>query len=360
MSQVSLPTLAAHSSPPRDALAASDFRDDLYYISDPENRLLFSLENLTFEQLVEFSPILLVGGSGLGKSAAAHHLLAGLCQLEQFNEADVLTLNCTDFYRTYALAVETNSVADWRSRFSAASAILLDGLQQLSGKREVQRELRWLHDEFALENKLVISTSLVPVSELKSFDASLVSRFSAGLVIPMSVPGVAARKAYFEQLCESLHVVIQPQAVADLSSRLACSFPNLKNALTQLKSEHCIGQANNVIDQSAVDNYLKRHSDLHPSLRSIADRVARMFNVKLSDLKGSSRKQSIVRARGIVIHLARTLSDQSLDKIGEFLGKRDHTTILHAFRKTDKLLKTDPLLQTSMTTLLAELKTTTN
>ena len=77
------------------------------------------------------------------------------------------------------------------------------------------------------------------------------------------------------------------------------------------------------------------------SLPTIAGAVAKYFRIKLSELRSSSRKQSLVRARSLAMLLARRLTSKSMHQIGEYFGGRDHTTVLHAIRKTESLLEAD-------------------
>jgi chromosomal replication initiator protein len=96
------------------------------------------------------------------------------------------------------------------------------------------------------------------------------------------------------------------------------------------------------VDAHRVRQFVAEHdSEKMPSLRDIAYLTARYFGLKLSDLKSPLRRQPLVTARGVAMHLARQLTKLSLQQIGAFFGGRDHTTVLHGCRRTDKLLKRD-------------------
>ncbi|MGN6135756.1 MAG: helix-turn-helix domain-containing protein, partial [Aureliella sp.] len=96
-----------------------------------------------------------------------------------------------------------------------------------------------------------------------------------------------------------------------------------------------------------------------PDLNSIAKAVARRFRIKLPELRGSTRVARVVRARGLVILLARRLTSSSLQAIGDYFGGRDHSTILHACRKLEESLPSDPELSQALLELEHELTTAT-
>jgi chromosomal replication initiator protein len=97
------------------------------------------------------------------------------------------------------------------------------------------------------------------------------------------------------------------------------------------------------IDAECIRRYIANHSrEKQLTIRDIAVVTAKYFGLKLADLKSPSRRKEIVSARNLAVYIARQLANLSLAQIGDYFGGRDHTTILHSLRKTDKLVKTDP------------------
>src|SRR5439155_26942497 len=122
---------------------------------------------------------------------------------------------------------------------------------------------------------------------------------------------------------------------------LAGTVPMLNHAVVEL--EHASRHGKREIDRETVQQFLDEQSeDQRPNLRNIAGVVARYFRLKTADLKGPSRRTGVVQARSLAMYLARRLTDESLDQVGKHYGGRDHTTVLHAYRKTEALLKNDP------------------
>jgi chromosomal replication initiation ATPase DnaA len=143
-----------------------------------------------------------------------------------------------------------------------------------------------------------------------------------------------------------------PQAVTELVDQLDGSWtvPQLNHLVMQL------AQSGQPITVTAVDSWLNEHRRPPVSMVQIAAAASQYFGVTTKQLKGPSRKQQVVRARGAAILLARRLSGESLQKIGRYFGNRDHTTILHAARKTESLLEQDPAIRKAIGELTARLE----
>ena len=95
--------------------------------------------------------------------------------------------------------------------------------------------------------------------------------------------------------------------------------------------------------------------DHAPQLQSITKRVSKYFNLRSAELKGKTRQQRVVRARGVAMFLARQLTANSLETVGRHFGNRDHTTVLHACRKTESLIEEDPSIRQAVEDLKTEL-----
>ena len=126
-----------------------------------------------------------------------------------------------------------------------------------------------------------------------------------------------------------------------LAKGLAGTVPELLGAMLQL--EIPAREGGHPINAHQVRDLLsKRDSIILPKLRDIATLTARQFGLRLRDLRGKSRRRAVVVARDVAVYLCRQLTRDSLTRIGEYFGGRDHTTVLHACRKAEELLRADP------------------
>ena len=342
--------LDVHSGPrrrsPRAAGPAASYLSR--YIGSNENSLAKFAADLLQDTAVRFNPLMFVGPTGVGKSHVSFGLAARWHAAHPHKK--LVSTTGADFARAYAHAIDTDSLAEFRTRFRRAAFCLIDGLDELATKPAAQEDLALTLDELVNNDVRVLVTGRKLPAEMESLSPRLCSRLSAGLVVPFVAPGAAARRILLVQLAE-IHEVSLPEPVIDLladgpdgGSSPFQTVPQLNHAILQLASA---AQAKKQpIDVSLVDELLEENSaNKSPSLSVIATAVAKCFALPTADLRSASRRQLAVRARGVAMLLARKFTDASLDSIGQHFGGRDHTTVLHACRKTEELLKIDPTIR---------------
>lgn len=308
------------------------------YVGSEENVLARVAAQTLLSSPERFNPLVFVGPTGVGKS----HLALGLVERWKHAHRDRQAIVTTgaDFARAYAAAVETDSLADLREKYCAADLMLIDDLQELSGKRAAQQELIHLLDALLAAQRRVVVTARQMPSEIPHFAEGLSSRLSAGLCVPLAAPGTLARRTILAKLTALHHMPLAEPTLNLLTESLAGTVPQLNHAVVEL--EHVSRNGKQALDPEAVGEFLSQQSTcLRPSLRTIATTVAKYFRLKSADLKGPSRQTGVVQARSVAMYLARRLTDETLEQIGKQFGGRDHTTVLHACRKTKRLFETD-------------------
>lgn len=308
------------------------------YIGGEENALARVAAETLLAEPERFNPLVLVGPTGVGKT----HLVLGLVERWKHAHRDRKAIVTTgaDFARAYAEEVETDSLADLRDRYLAADLLLIDDVQELAGKRAAQQELQCLLDMLVAEGRRVVITARQPPGEIPQFSEGLASRLSAGLCVPLTVPGTLARRAILVKLAALHEAPLAEPALVYLAENLEGTVPALSHAVAELQLAS--GRGKEQIGSAAVQAFLSEQSeDQRPNLRNIASVVARYFRLKTADLKGPSRRTGVVQARSLAMYLARRLTDESLEQVGQHFGGRDHTTVLHACRKTESLVETD-------------------
>ena len=134
------------------------------------------------------------------------------------------------------------------------------------------------------------------------------------------------------------------------------TVPELNHAVLQLG--HAAAPLGRAVDIQQVRSFLrKRTADQQPAIADIAAVVAKQFSLSMKELRGPSQRRHVVRARGVAMLLAWKLTNTSLHGVGRYFGKRDHTTVLHACRRTESLQETDPAIAEALEELRNQLKT---
>ncbi len=309
------------------------------FIAGPENALAATVfQNCLQQPAIALAPLVLYGPNGSGKSHLARGLAAAWAH--RHGEASTLCLAASEFAQAYSQAIDEQQLEAWRERVQSVDLLVVDDLAQLSSQRNAQRELVLALDALADREALVVVTARTLPSYSPALVAPLRSRLSAGLAIPLALPGPAARRAILEQLTAERGLSIGKRSLHRLADALHTSVPNLLAAVLKLALASQVSAepaAREQLDPQLAELDVPRS----PELREIAALVARYYGLRVADLKSPRRRRQLVSARGVAVYLARQLTGCSLQDIGRFFGGRDHTTVLNAFRRTEKLARGD-------------------
>ena len=326
-----------------------------YFISGDENRLVSLVGRGELDVFEIGNPILLLGESGCGKTAVAMHLAA--CSQTPTSTSKFVFYSAIDFARVYAESVAARDLAPLSEELNEAGVLLIDDLHTIVEKSAAQEELA-LRIESRFERGLptVLTCRRMP-SEIRGISERLASRMVPGLTVPMQFPGDEARKVLLQELANVHSLVLEPELIAVLNAGLESSISVrvLNATMKQIRLYCTVNQCDVGIEavQSAISD-AHRKQDI--SLASITNSVARYFRLRSSDLRSSSRKQSFVRARSLAMWLARKQTSMSMNQIGDYFGGRDHSTVLHAIRKTNKLVESDATLRQAADELTRKLR----
>ncbi|MFK7737561.1 MAG: DnaA/Hda family protein [Pirellulaceae bacterium] len=314
----------------------------LHHIFDPK----------VIDKLVDSSPLVFYGEAATGKTALAISL--AVFWSRQTKTRRLCFSTGKSFASEYASAVEIDDIASFRKRYREANLLVIDDLHELAKKNAAQNELVHTLDHLVQRAVPVLCTSLQLPASIRGFKTALVSRLSGGLSTEVVKPASEARKAVLESLTSGSRLKLKTGELAKVCEQLSTplSVRDLKTVVSIVQQNFSDGS----LDQPIIMGLLRKFfSGSELTTARIAKSVAKVMQVKLSDLRGSTRQANIVRARGLAILLARRLTPSSLQDIGEFFGGRDHSTVLHAFRKTTGLIESDPELSKAMSRVQAEL-----
>ncbi len=322
------------------------------FVAGPENRLVAA----TLEQLLHradsqtsFSTsqgsyalpfvLALFGPSGVGKTHVSRGLVRHWQNRRGPSSAEYVTAQ--DFRRLFNEAMSDKAVLAFRERFRTRELLAIDELHRLPGDDYLLQELRATLDALEESGAIVVVTSTQPVTSLPNLSPDLRSRFASGLMLQLSAPGVDARMRIVQHVSSAIGRTLSDEAIHRLATGLHGTASRLIGAIYELCAD-----LRNASDQP--DRVIAASNTRQPTLTEIIALVARHYGVQQKLLKSNSRKQRLVRARATAVYLARELTDASFEQIGRALGGRDHTTIMHNFRKVQREREHDFALQETL------------
>lgn len=315
-------------------------------ILGPENRTVFSAVQALLSATTPWGQVVLFyGPCGCGKSSLAHGLVTLWKQRQSRRSAKYVA--ATDFARELAEAIDTKTADEFRLRYRRLTLLAVDDVQLLRGRIAAQEELARTFDVLVDGGASVVMTATAAPERLDGLIPHLQSRLVAGLAVPVVLPGVDTRRHILRVLASRRHLVLPDDVLEALTDGLRGGIPALVGALVRLEAAAQMdGQP---ITVETVRRVLKaRGSRARPSIAEIATAAAKYFSLQVRDLRGPSRRQAIVTARDVAMYLARTVTRASFHQIGQYFAGRDHTTVAHACRKTERLLASDGLVRSAV------------
>ncbi len=300
--------------------------------------LAASLQTATASRVEENNPLLIYGSTGLGKT----HLLHAIGnEIKKNNPNEVVCYLHSEIYVNQMVkAIQQKSMDAFKQKYRSVTALLIDDIQFFARKERSQEEFFHTFNYLLEGQKRVIITCDRYPKEVNGLESRLKSRLGWGISVPIDPPDYETRVAILKEKAALIQVDICDDVAHFIAKQLNSNIRELEGALSTLKANANFTRKK--IDLQYTKQILKELFKVNHqivSVENIQKSTAQYYNVKLSELLGKSRKRSIVRPRQMAMFLSKELTDKSYPEIGELFGGRDHTTVLHAYRKINDLLK---------------------
>ncbi|GAB4248120.1 MAG: chromosomal replication initiator protein DnaA [Thermoleophilia bacterium] len=303
-----------------------------------------------------YNPLFIYGGVGLGKThllqAIGHYVTRHSPQLK------VRFVTIETFTNDFINSLRDDSIEGFKKRYRTNDVLLIDDIQFLERKEQTQEE--FFHTFNALHEagkQIVISSDRHPKA-LQTLEDRLVSRFEFGLITDIQPPDLETRIAILRKkvLMDGIPLA-DPEVLTYIASRVPTNIRELEGCLTRVVAFASF--SNRPINTGLAQEVLKDIPEVagtRITIEMILNVVAGRMQVSVAEIKGDRRSRNVVRARHVAMYLARELTDASLPKIGERLGGRDHTTVIHGVNRVAELMKKDRQLYDLIQQLTAEIK----
>jgi len=287
-----------------------------------------------------YNPFFIYGGVGLGKT----HLMqsVGNKLLKTRPDAKVAYVHSERFVGEMVSALQHNSLDRFKMSYRALDVLLIDDIQFFAGKEKSQEEFFHTFNVLLEANKQIIMTSDKYPKEISGLEERLRSRFGWGLTVSIDPPETETCVAILKVKSELENFDLPEDVAFFIASKIRSNVRELEGALRKvIASCKFTGRAPTVaLARESLRDLLALQSR-QITVDNIQKTVAEYYNIRVSDLHSKRRTRSITRPRQIAMAIAKALTNKSLPEIGELFGGRDHTTVIHACKKTEELMAND-------------------
>ena len=293
-----------------------------------------------------FNPLFIYGGVGLGKTHILHAI--GNYVLAHNKNANIIYSTTEQFVNDFIESMRNNKVSEkvfnFREKYRKADILMLDDVQFLIGKESSQEALFHTFNDLYQNKKQIVLTSDRHPRDLVSLEERLRSRFNSGLTVDISSPDLETRIAILQKKAYQKNFNISKNIIYFIAEKITSNIREIEGALSkvifycQLNNKDCADDLNLIMQALKDDLDVSTHV---LSLDTITDAVCAYYNITKEEIKGAKKTKNIAEARQIDIYLINDMLSVPLMSIGNYLGNRDHSTIIYARDKVTDQLKTD-------------------
>lgn len=282
-----------------------------------------------------YNPLFLYGGVGLGKT----HLLQSMGNKILLGDPRKKVLYIPAEKMTVDLieSIKTGRIEELKSSYASLDLLIVDDIQFIAGKEKTQEIIFFIFNELHSKNKQVVLSSDRPPQAIPAIEERLRSRFQGGMIADVGIPDFETRLAILKLKSIDKGFQAEEDVFSYIAANIQKNVRELEGALNRIIAFSQI--YNRIPDLKEVKNILNTYLSnpyKKTSPQIILKHVADFYSLSLGDLVKRSRKKEVVRPRQIAMYLLREETKLSFPEIGQKLGGRDHSTVIHACEKIKK------------------------
>lgn len=281
-----------------------------------------------------YNPLFLYGGVGLGKT----HLLHAIGHNALENGLVVLYVSSETFTNEMINAIRYRTNEEFRAKYRSADVLLVDDIQFIAGKDSTEEEFFHTFNSLYESNKQIVMCSDRPPKAIVSLEERLRSRFEWGLIADIQPPDLETRVAILRAKADLSQRMVPDDVIQYLASRVQSNIRELEGSLNRLLAFSQLQRMPLTIDtaKAALANIATDARQRRVSIDDVINAVSEYYRLSLDDLRGKQRDKHIVVPRQVAMYLMRQETEASLMEIGQALGGRDHSTVLHGCDKISR------------------------
>lgn len=294
-----------------------------------------------------FNPLLIYGGSGLGKTHLAQAI--GLEVKQNFPQKVVLYVSTNLFQTQFMEAVRRNEINDFLHFYQLIDVLILDDIHELAGKTGTQNTFFHIFNHLHQSGKQLILTSDKSPAELSGMEDRLLSRFRWGLSAEIKAPDFETRKEIVVNKARKDGIDFSEEIIEYICKYVNNNVRELEGAMISLLAQSTFNKRDLTVEvvRDILGKMVKKQT-VELTVEKIQEIVCGHFNISAELLQEKTRKREVVQARQLAMYFSKNCTKASLSYIGTLIGKKDHATVLYACKAVTDLIETDRKFKTQV------------
>ena len=339
-SKFPLVTKNAKVENPLEAALDSRFTFENFVVGKPNELAYAAAQRVAGSDEVNFNPLFLYGGVGLGKTHLMHSIAWEIRRRDPSRR--VLYLSAEKFMYQFIRALRFKDTMAFKDQFRSVDVLMIDDVQFIGGKDSTQEEFFHTFNALVDQNRQVVVSADKSPNDLEGLEERLRSRLGWGLVADIHPTTYELRLGILQSKVEKLGVHVPIKVLEFLAHKITSNVRELEGAMNRITAHATlVGRDITLEATQEVLHDLLRAYDRRITVEEIQRQVASHYQVRMGDMHSARRSRAVARPRQIAMYLSKQLTQHSLPDIGRRFGGRDHTTVLHAVRKVDELCAVD-------------------
>ncbi|HEX2475189.1 MAG TPA: chromosomal replication initiator protein DnaA, partial [Lacipirellulaceae bacterium] len=307
------------------------------FVAGPGNERALRAAELIGRGRHQASPILFWGPTGVGKT----HILRGIVRefRRHHPHAAAAYLSAEQFTTGFVEAIRGGGLPSFRQKCRGARLLAVDDVQFFAGKQRTIEELQHTIDSLLADGRQLVLASDRSLAELRPLGPEMTSRLSGGLVCDIHPPEFATRVAILGQLSKEMQLALEDYVLAAVATQITTGARELRGALHRLQAESYADRkpiTRELAERALAD--MARHCTRAVRLADVEDVVCEVFGIEPAQLRSERKARSVSEPRILAMWLARKYTRAAWSEIGEFFGRRSHSTVISAHRRVEKMI----------------------
>lgn len=300
---------------------------------------------------ISYNPLFIYGPSGVGKT----HLMQGIgnALLQKNPNTKIIFTSSEKFTNDFVQAIQNKRTGDFRQRYRNCDLLLVDDIQFIAGKDSTQEEFFHTFNELHTRNAQIILTSDRTPNEMQKLESRLSSRFQGGLMVDIQLPDLETRMAILKAKLAERGETLDENVLRMIAESVEANTRELEGKLIQMIQINKLSPLTEQVAQRYLGTPKSMQNNQILDSNKVISGINQYFNINPQDLTGPRRQKELVLPRQIAMYILYEDCKLPFEKIGQLLGGRDHTTVMHGVEKIKQVIQKDLEIQR----MVGEIKT---